>query len=67
MNGDSPKDYSRAAVERRWGPELMAEMERSVAEAPMPSDAELDGLRRLFAPLLKRIDAREHAARSEAA
>jgi len=42
------RDYSRAAFEARLGPDVMAEIDRSVEAAPPLSPDQVDLLRRIF-------------------
>lgn len=42
------RDYSRAAFEARLGPDVMAEIDRSVEAAPPLGAEQVDQLRRIF-------------------
>ena len=44
-----PVPYSREYFLTRLGPELMVDIERRVAQAPAPSPAKVEEIRRLFA------------------
>jgi hypothetical protein len=49
QDAEKPAPYSREYFLARLGPELMADIERRVAEAPAPSPAKVEQVRRLFA------------------
>lgn len=46
----SPLDFSREALMARLGPDVYAIAEQAAAEAPAPSPAKVEAVRRILAP-----------------
>jgi hypothetical protein len=55
----SAAEFSREAFAARLGPEVTADIHRIVASAPAPSPERIARLRRIFAPTVNRLTARQ--------